>query len=329
MARLPDCSFRPPAHLLAVVPVAFALAAGLGVTGAFAQSTPAAPPATPAQSTPAQSTPGAAAPAAAAPADPVLATVNGQQIHMSDLNAAAETLPAQARQLPPQQLYPMLLSQLIDSKALLLQAEKTGLAKDPAVQKQMQAAADRALVSALLSKEVRPQVTDEAVKAKFDKDNAAAKGETEIHARHILVPDEATAKKIIADLKKGGDFAALSKQYSKDPGAAQQGGDLGFFKKGDMVPEFANAAFALKDGEVTPTPVHTQFGWHVIQVIEHRTAPPPNFDEQKDQLRQQMIQAAVQSAVTQAKTGLKIETFNMDGSPVKATDTAEPPPAAK
>jgi peptidyl-prolyl cis-trans isomerase C len=221
----------------------------------------------------------------------------------------------------------MLLSQMIDSKALLIEAQKDGLDKDPAVQKQMQAASDRALVSALLSKEVRPQVTDEAVKAKFDKDNANAKGEPEVHARHILVPDEATAKKIIADLKKGGDFAALSKQYSKDPGAAQQGGDLGFFKKSDMVPEFANAAFALKDGEVSPNPVKTQFGYHVIQVIEHRTAPPPNFDDEKDQLRQQMIQGAIQQAVGKAKTGLKIETFNMDGSPVKATDTAEPPPA--
>jgi peptidyl-prolyl cis-trans isomerase C len=297
-----------------------ALLVAFGASGnlAMAQQAPAAstPPATPA--------PAAGAPASA---DPVLAMVNGQAIHMSDLSAAADTLPAQARSMPPQQLYPMLLSQLIDSKALLLQAQKTGLDKDPAVAKQMQAAADRALVSALLSKDVRPQVTDEAVKAKFDKDNANAKGEAEVHARHILVPDEATAKKIIAELKKGGDFAALSKQYSKDPGAAQQGGDLGFFKKSDMVPEFADAAFALKDGEVTPTPVHTQFGYHVIQVIEHRTAPPPSFDDQKDQLRQQMIQAAIQKEVEQAKTGVKIEVFNMDGTPVKATDTAEPPKA--
>jgi peptidyl-prolyl cis-trans isomerase C len=313
MALIPGCSRWAPAQALAIV-LAFGAA-----PAALAQTTPAAPPAAPgAASPPATPTP---------PADPVLATVNGQQIRMSDLNAAAEGLPPQARQMPPQQLYPMLLSQLIDSKALQIEAQKLGLDKDPAVQRQMQNAAERALVSSLLSKEIRPQVTDEAVKAKFDKDNANAKGETEVHARHILVPDEATAKKIIADLKKGGDFAALSKQYSKDPGAAQQGGDLGFFKKGDMVPEFGNAAFALKDGEVSANPVKTQFGYHVIQVIEHRTAPPPNFDEEKDQLRQQMIQSAIQAAVTKAKGGLKIETFNMDGSPVKATDTAVPPPA--
>ncbi|HVZ09845.1 peptidylprolyl isomerase [Rhodopila sp.] len=332
MALRPDCSLRAPARALA-----FILAVG---------TVPVLPPQAQAQQTPAQQTPAQQAPTlraptpqtpakppaagtATAPADPVLATVDGEPIHMSDLNMAAETLPAQARQLPPQQLYPMLLSQLVDSKALLIEARKAGLDKDPAVAKQMQAAADRALVTAMLGKEVRPQVTDAAVQAKFDKDNANAKGEEEVHARHILVPDEATAKKIIAELKKGGDFAALSKQYSKDPGAAQQGGDLGFFKKTDMVPEFATAAFALKDGEISPTPVKTQFGYHVIQVLGHRTAPPPKFDDVKDELRQKMIQDAIQQAVNKARAGVKIETFNMDGSPVKATDTAEPPPAAK
>ena len=172
--------------------------------------------------------------------DPVLATVNGQPIHASDLNAALETLPPQARSMPPQQLYPMMFDQLIDGRALVFEARKTGLDKDPGVERQMQAAQDRALQSALLNKVVRPQVSDEAVKARYDEQVAGKGGEPEVHARHILVADEATAKKVIAELKKGGDFAALSKQYSKDPGAAQQGGDLGFFKKADMVPAFCH-----------------------------------------------------------------------------------------
>jgi peptidyl-prolyl cis-trans isomerase C len=261
--------------------------------------------------------------------DPVLATVNGQPIHASDLNAALETLPPQARSMPPQQLYPMLLDQLIDGRALVFEARKTGLDKDPGVERQMQAAQDRALQSALLNKVVRPQVSDEAVKARYDEQVAGKGGEPEVHARHILVADEATAKKVIAELKKGGDFAALSKQYSKDPGAAQQGGDLGFFKKADMVPAFSTVAFELKDGEVTPVPVHTQFGWHVIQVIEHRTDAPQSFDQARDELRQTMVQAAVQKEVALARAEVKVEKFNADGSPLRATDTAEPPPAAK
>jgi peptidyl-prolyl cis-trans isomerase C len=263
------------------------------------------------------------------PADPVLATVNGVPIHMSEVREAAESLPAQARSMPPQQLYPLLLDQLIDARALVVEAEKTGLDKDPVVAQTMHMAQDRALASALLAKNVRPQVTEEAVKAKYDSEFANKQGDPEVHARHILVADEATAKKIIADLKKGGDFAALSKQYSKDPGAAAQGGDLGWFKKGDMVPEFASVAFSLKDNELAPDPVKTQFGWHVIQVLGHRTAAPPSFDEEKDQLRQQMVQAAIQKEVETARQGVKVERFNMDGSPVKATDSAEPPPASK
>jgi peptidyl-prolyl cis-trans isomerase C len=218
---------------------------------------------------------------------------------------------------------------LIDAQALLVEAKKTELDKDPEVQRGMLMAADRALESSLLNKAVRPQVTDEAVKARYDEQYAGKPGDEEVHARHILVSDEATAKKIIAELKKGGDFAALSKQYSKDPSAAQQGGDLGFFKRTDMVPEFAEAAFALKDKDITPVPVKTQFGYHVIQTLEHRTSAPPPFDQVRDELRQQMVQAAVQKEVASARSQVTVERFNMDGSPVKATDSAEPPPAAK
>ena len=273
---------------------------------------------------------GTAIPALAqADADPVLAKVNGTSIHMSDLKAAAETLPPQARGMPPQQLYPLLLDQLIDAQALLVQAKKDDLEKDPVVQRAMQQAQDRALETSLLNKAVRPQVTEEAIKARYDQEYAGKPGEAEVHARHILVADEATAKKIIDDLKKGGDFSALSKQYSKDPGAAQQGGDLGFFKKTDMVPEFADVAFALKDGEVSQAPVKTQFGWHVIQTLGRRTTPPPSFEQVHDELRQSIVQAAVQKEVASAKGGVTVERFNMDGSPMRPTDAAEPPPAAK
>ncbi len=297
MPIFPDCSSRAPARLLAAV----ALLGAAWSLPALAQADP----------------------------DPVLAKVNGQPIHMSDLKIAAESLPPQARGLPPQQLYPMLLDQLIDAQALLIEARKTGLDKDAEVQRTMQMAQDRALESAMLNKAVRPQITEEAIKARYDEQYAGKPGDAEVHARHILVPDEATAKKVIADLKKGGDFAALSKQFSKDPSAAQQGGDLGFFKKTDMVPEFAQAAFALKDNEITPAPVKTQFGWHVIQTLEHRTAAPPSFEQVHDELRQSIVQAAVQKEVGTARGAVTVERFNTDGSPVKATDAAEPPPAAK
>ena len=269
----------------------------------------------------------AVSPAMAQGPDPVIAKVNGQPIHLSDVQAAAQGLPPQAKSMDPKELMPLLIEQLIDGQALLVQARKEGLDKDPDVQRDVRLAEERTLESAMLHKAVAPKISEEAIKARYDQDYTSKAGETEVHARHILVPDEATAKKIIAELKKGGDFAALSKQYSKDPGAAQQGGDLGFFKQGDMVPEFAKAAFALKDNEIVQSPVKTQFGFHVIQTLERRTATPPTLDEVHEELRQSLGQDAVRAVIADAVKQVTVERFNLDGSPVKATDMAVPPSA--
>jgi peptidyl-prolyl cis-trans isomerase C len=259
--------------------------------------------------------------------DPVVAKVGTEVIHLSDVTLAAQGLPPQARQMPPEQLLPRVLDQLVDTRVLAQEAQKTGLDKDPGVQRAMHEVQERALVSAFLERQVGPHITDAALKARFDKDIGSQPPTREVHARHILVEDEATAKKIIADLKKGADFAALSKQYSKDAAAVEQGGDLGWFKTTDMVPEFSAAAFALKDKEVTPVPVHTQFGWHVIQTLDHRAGTPPTFDQMKDQLRQQMINEEVHKVLAQAHADVPVERFNLDGTAVKATDQAVPPPA--
>jgi peptidyl-prolyl cis-trans isomerase C len=229
--------------------------------------------------------------------------------------------------MPPQTLYPMLLDQLIDGRALVAEARKSGLDKDPAVQRQVVAAEDRALQTAMLNKEVGPSVTDQALHARYDQEIAGKPGEEEVHAKHILVDTESEAKKIISQLEGGADFATLAKQYSKDSAGAQQGGDLGFFKKDEMVPEFADAAFALQPGQISQQPVHSQFGWHVILVVERRRAEAPSYDQARDQLRQKTIQEGVQKAVARARAAASVEKFNLDGSPSRATDAAEPPPA--
>ncbi len=264
--------------------------------------------------------------------DPVVAKVNGQPIHLSDLNQAAQSLPEQLRSIPPQTLFPMLLDQQIDRKALVSEARKSGLDKDPAVQHQLEMAEDATLQNALLSRQVGPTVSDEALRARYEHDMAGKPGEEEVHAAHILVPTEEEAKKIIAELKKGGDFAALAKQYSKDPGAAQ-GGDLGWFKKDEMVPAFSAAAFSLKPGEVSDKPIKTEFGWHVIKVEDKRQAAPPTFEQARDSLRQKMIQEGVQKAVQQARAEVTVEKFNVDGSPAASAKaggnaTPAPPPTA-
>jgi peptidyl-prolyl cis-trans isomerase C len=272
-------------------------------------------------------TPPAAAAAPAqpdAPKEPVIAKVNGIEIHASDLNILLQSLPEDARNVPPAQLYPQLLDQAIDGRALVVMARKQNLDRDPLVSRLMTAASDRALQSALVGREIGPMLTDAAVKARYDKDIAGKPGEEEIHARHILVATEDQAKKIIADLKGGADFVTLAKTNSTDPAAAQ-GGDLGFFKSTDMLPEFSVAAFALKPGEYTEIPVQTRYGWHVIKVEERRNTTAPTYEQARDELRQMMIGEGISKVIAQARGMVKIERFNQDGSPIKATDTATPP----
>jgi len=285
----------------------------------------------PALAEPPASPPAAAAPPAAKTAppagapDPVVAKVNGHDLHMSDVQELAQSLPAQLRGMPAQMLYPLLIDQLVDREALAIAARKQGLDKDPAVRREMRRAEDATLQNAFIQRQVAPSVTEEAISALYKKEIAGKPGEEQVHARHILVASEDEANKIIAELKGGADFAALAKKYSSDPGA-QKGGDLGWFKKADMLPEFSAAAFALKPGQYTEKPVHTRFGWHVIQVLEVKREPPPTYQQARTELRQQIVQQGVQKAIEQARAGVSIERFNPDGTPMRATDTAEPPP---
>jgi peptidyl-prolyl cis-trans isomerase C len=300
-----------------------ALAAALAsvAVAALAQSPPAAPP-----PAPSATAPGAVAPAATpTPTDPVVGKVDGQEIHLSDLTEAVKSLPEQYRSMPAPVLYPLMLDQLIDRKALATLARKQGLDKDPAVQREVGRAEEAALQNAMLTRDIAPLVTDTAIRARYEKDLKNKPGEEEIHAAHILVPTEDEAKAVIAELDKGGDFAALAKAHSKDPGSAN-GGDLGWFKRDDMVSEFATAAFALKPGEYTKTPVKTRFGWHVIKLLDRRQAAPPTFEQAHDELRQAMIQENLSRILADARKSVTVERFNMNGSIPKPTDTAEPPP---
>ncbi len=256
-------------------------------------------------------------PAHAPSMNTVVGIVDGHKITLTDLSAAIRELPAQARQMPPQQLYPLLLNQMIDRQALVIKARKDNLQSEPDVKDAMERADDQVLQNALLRRDIGPQINDQALRALYDKEIGTKPGPEEVKASHILVPTEKQAQDIIAQLNKGADFATLAKKYSTDPTGKDSGGDLGYFKEGDMVPEFSKAAFALKPGQFTQTPVHTRYGWHVIKVFDKRQAPPPSFDQVKAQLQQQLVQNLVKKEIDKASQGLKIERFNSDGTPAK------------
>ncbi|GBQ27282.1 peptidylprolyl isomerase [Gluconacetobacter azotocaptans] len=311
-------------------PAASFMAAALLAPALFAPharaAAPAATPAAPAAAPAAAS----ATPAAPANPNPVVATVNGEDIHLDDVRQAAATMPAQLRQLPPNMIFPMLLNQLIDQKAIQAAALRTGLQNQPDVQAQMHAAATNALQNAYLSQQVAPTLTDAAIQDYYNQNYANKKPETEVHARHILVATEAEATGIIKQLKAGADFGALATKLSTDKASAKQnGGDLGWFKKGDMLPAFSDAAFAMKPHTFSQTPVHSQYGWHVIEVLDTRTAAVPKLDAVHDEIRQKLIQQGVRQAVDKAVAGVTIVRYDPSGKPIPATPPAKATPAKK
>ncbi|MCF3947886.1 peptidylprolyl isomerase [Acidiphilium iwatense] len=294
--------------------VALSLVLGTGLPQANAANTPA-----PANATPAK-------PEAATkpvPKNPVVAIVDGHKIHLSDLAKAAQSLPPQFQQAPPQELYPVLLNRLVDERALLIQARKADIAKKKSVKIAMRHAADRALEAAYLREQVKPKLNDQAMKAYYQKHYVGQKQPEEVKARQILVKTQAEAEAIIKKLNGGAKFATLAQKDSIDPGA-KNGGELGWFTKDEMVKPFADAAFALKPGTYTKTPVHSQFGWHIILSQGKRQKPMPSLDDVKDKIRQTLTEKAITDALQDARKGVAVKLFNPDGSPATAPDAAAP-----
>ncbi|MFC5355839.1 peptidylprolyl isomerase [Azospirillum himalayense] len=282
---------------------------------------------TPAPAAPAA--PAASTAPAPADADPVVARVNGEAVHRSDVQRMVAQLPPQVQQMPLEMIYPAVIEQLVNSKLVAEAGYKANLAGTPEVKDEIKRAEERAVQRAYIQKEVQSRITqaklDEAYQA-FLKQNPA---QEEVKAAHILVEKEDEAKAIIAQLKKGGDFAKLAKEKSKDPVAAEQGGDLGYFTKDTMVEPFADAAFAMKKGEVSKEPVKTQFGWHIIKVEDKRTQPQPSLDEVKPQLEQQLSKDIVTNVVDDLRKVAKVETFQLDGSPMPKEEPAQTAPKAE
>jgi peptidyl-prolyl cis-trans isomerase C len=305
-----------------------------------ADTKPAADAAKPASATPASTTPPAPTkPAESAmrpgedilrpPSDPVVAIVEGHMIYLSDVGRAVPQLPENLRGLPFQTLFPVVLDRLIDHQALVQLALREHLDNDPVVRRQIQDAADRILEGALLSRVATPQATEDAIQAQYTKQYVGKPATEEVRARHILVSTEQEAKDLIARLNKGADFPSLAKQDSKDPDG-KNGGDLGFFRRDQVWPEFSDVAFALQPGQISQTPIHNEFGWHVVKVEERRIVAPPTYSEVHDALRQELLQDAVQREIDQARTELAIHKFNIDGSPMgKVSDISPAQPMVK
>jgi len=254
--------------------------------------------------------------------DQVVARANGVDIRASDLAYAEEEIGGNMPNLPPQQKRDYLITYLADVIVLSQTAEQQKLGERPDVKHRLVFDHNRLLMEALLQDAGRAALTEEAEHKVYDEAVKQMPTEEEVHARHILVPTEDEAKAVLADLKKGADFAAVAKEKSKDPAAAE-GGDLGYFTKDQMVPEFSAVAFKLGKGELSD-PVKTQFGWHIIKVEDKRAKPTPTFDQVKAQVDNYITHRAQAALVEKLRSGANIERLDQAAAPSSSLNPAAP-----
>ncbi|MDD3370518.1 MAG: peptidylprolyl isomerase, partial [Alphaproteobacteria bacterium] len=260
-----------------------------------------------------------ALPVLAAESDPVVARVNGEEIHRSDIMRQIQMAGPQLQQVPPQMIYPQILSKVIATKVVSQKGYANGLQDDKEVKMRVKDLEAQVVAEAYIHKQIEPKITDAKIKARYDELATKYKPQDEVRARHILVKTEAEAKDVIKQLKGGADFAKVAEEKSKDTGSAKQGGDLGYFSREAMVKPFADAAFGMKTGEVSDKPVKTDFGYHILKVEDKRKSSPPPLAEVKDQIANQLGQEMTNDEVKALEAKAKIEKFNIDGSPIVDT----------
>jgi peptidyl-prolyl cis-trans isomerase C len=259
--------------------------------------------------------------------DPVVARVNGGEIRQSDLALAEEDLGNNVPQMTPEAKRDYLVTFVADMMLVAKAAEDRKMGDGDAFKRKVAYARTKLLMEQLLQTEAKAAVNEAAMRKVYDDAIGQMKKEPEVRARHILVETEDEAKAVVAELKKGTDFAELAKTKSKDPGS-QDGGDLGYFTKDQMVPEFSEVAFRLEKGALSD-PVKSQFGWHVIKVEDKRERQPPEFEKVKDQLESFLVRKSQSELITKLRAEGKVERIGAQAAPAPAAPAATPAPPAE
>lgn len=250
--------------------------------------------------------------------NPVVAKVDGKPVVRSEVLAFIQNLPPQMKQLPLETIFPMALEQVINGKIVEGKAATADVSNDPKVAERLAQAKEQITRAVFVEQEIEKNLSQARIQKAYD-EFAAEQGKIEeVKARHILVEKEDAAKDIIKKLADGAKFEDLAKEFSKDDGNKATGGDLGYFTKGDMVKEFADAAFAMKKGDVSKAPVKTQFGYHVIQVEDRRARPVPTMASLQPQIEAQERREILNELLEGWRKSANVEAFDINGNPVKA-----------
>lgn len=283
----------------------FSLIRGSMAGAALAAALATGVPATSAQDAAAPAAPAAEAAPAVAP-DTVVATIGGETITEADISFAAEDLQQELQQMPPADRKAFLVTVLIDMKVMAKAARDQQMDQTDIFKRRLQYLEERALRRAYFAEKIAVGVTPEAVQAAYDKFVAEFKPQEQVHARHILVATKEDAEAVKAELATGKPFEILAMEKSTDPSAKQNGGDLGFFQRGQMVKPFEDAAFAMNVGDISD-PVESQFGFHIIKVEEKGMSQPPALDQVQAQLQQQVMFETFEKSVGTLKATMAID----------------------
>ncbi len=247
--------------------------------------------------------------------DIVIARVEGQPIYRGAMLRAFASLPAQMKKPGLEAMYPDLIKRLIQQRLLVITGRKNNLAEHPVVIKRMEVLEDAVIGEVYYNQLIERSLTPGLLEKRYQEFLTKNPATDQVHARHILVKTEADAKNVIGHINAGKSFEDAAREFSTGP-SASKGGDLGYFKKTDMVKPFAEAAFAMKAGDVTPAPVKTRFGWHVIKVENRRVTQPPSFEEMKPRILRDVGRNIAVGAMQKLVESAKVERFALDGTPM-------------
>lgn len=260
------------------------------------------------------------------PGNPVVATVDGKDITRVDVYRYIKSMPQNLQQLPAQTIYPLALEQTINTRIVQNKADAANLNDDPEVQTQIKMAKQQIVRNIYLQRAVADKISEADVKKAYNDYIAKQPDVKQRRASHILLNTEEEAKAAIKRINEGADFAEVAKELSTGP-TGPKGGDLGYFAKTDMVPEFADAAFSMKVGDVSSMPVKTQFGYHVIKVTDERDQPKPTLEEMKPSIEAELRRGALEGMMAEWRKGVKIDQFDINGKPLAEGASAFGTPA--
>ncbi len=254
---------------------------------------------------------------AAAQQDRVVATVEGDQVLMSDVETAFQTLPREVRSNGIAALYNRILERIIQQKIVIKRAREAKVNEREEAKRRLRVLENQVIHDLFLIEQVDAQLDENELRRQYDEWAKSNPPTEEVRARHILVETEAEAREIIKLVASGTPFSELAKTRSKGPSSVQ-GGDLGWFTRGRMVPEFEQAAFALQANQFTADPIRTEFGWHVILVEDRRAIPTPGFDVVRPRLVEQMGQEMAFRIADEMVRASDVQRYDMGGNPMPA-----------